>query len=87
MRHVLILLGLGGLLIPALPGQATAELLAQMKAMEARIQALEAEVQALKAKPEAPATPEAITVSTTPQEKSAEPIPPVAGQAPAGGLP
>ncbi|MBI3694399.1 MAG: hypothetical protein HY238_06125 [Acidobacteria bacterium] len=74
MQRILVLLGLGGLLIPALPAQDTAELLAQMKAMEARLQALEAEVQALKAKPAAPAPTEAITVSTAPQEKSAEPL-------------
>ena len=87
MRRILILLGLGGLLIPALPGQEMAELLAQMKALEARIQALEAEVQALKGKPATPAATEAITVSNTPQEKSAEPMPAAVGQAPPGGLP
>src|SRR5262249_21752036 len=70
----------------ALSAQDNSELLTRMKAMEERIQALEAEVKALKGKPEA--KPEPITVSTAPQEKSAEPLaqaaPTVVGP---GGLP
>ncbi len=81
MRRSLIILGLYCSITAVLQGQDPAELLARMKAMEERIQSLEAEVKELKAKP-AQAKPEAVSVSTTPQEKSAEPI---AQAAPAGG--
>jgi len=73
MRRFLIILSI----CPALAAQDAAELLAKMKAMEARIQALEKEVAALKT---APAAPAAVTVSEAPQEKSAEPLPPALGQ-------
>ena len=72
MRRILIGLEVFYLCAGALAAQDTAGLLARMKAMEERIQTLEAEVKALRGKPEA------ITVSTTPEEKSAEPLPQVA---------
>lgn len=83
MRRTLIVLALWRLSVGLVSAQDTAELLARMKAMEERIQALEAEVKALKSKPEA--KPEAITVTTTPQEKSAEPLPQAVAPAPGGG--
>src|SRR5262249_33975311 len=86
MRRAWIFLGLCRLSVAALSAQDNSELLTRMKAMEERIQALEAEVKALKGKPEA--KPEPITISTAPQEKSAEPLaqaaPTVIGP---GGLP
>lgn len=84
MRCSLVLICLGSLCAASSLAQDTAELLARMKAMEARIQTLEAEVQSLKAKPEP--KQEAITVSTAPQEKSAEPMPGAAVQTPGGGV-
>lgn len=83
MRPMLIILGTCWLCTAVLQAQDTAELLARMKVMEERIQAVEAEVKALKSKPEP--KPEAVTVSTAPQEKSAEPLAQATAPAPTVG--
>ena len=63
-----------------LPAQDLAQVAAQVKALEERIRGLEQEIQTLKGKP-----PQAITVTQTPEEKSAEPPRAAVVPTPGGG--
>jgi len=76
-----VLAGLGGLTAAA---QTAPEILERLKALEEKVQALESEVRALKSRVEPPT---AITVSTEPQPRSAEPLPSPSGREGVGALP